>query len=72
MAVSLSMVTAAVLSAKVSVVDSGEVGRSIVYSRYNNGSRTLPCGTPALTDASSVYSVSTFRGSVCSVNRILG
>jgi hypothetical protein len=24
------------------VVDSGEVGRSAVYSRYINGSRTLP------------------------------
>jgi hypothetical protein len=30
------------------VVDSGEVGRSAVYSRYNNGPRTLPWGTPAL------------------------
>jgi hypothetical protein len=30
------------------VVDSGEVGRSAVYSRYNNGPRTLSGGTPAL------------------------
>jgi hypothetical protein len=29
----------AVSSAKVAVVDSGEVGRSAVYSRYNNGPR---------------------------------
>jgi hypothetical protein len=59
MAGSLS-VTTAVSSAKVAVVDSGEVGRSAVYSRYNNGARTLPWGTPALTDVSSVYLVSTF------------
>jgi hypothetical protein len=39
---------------------SGEVGRSVVYNRYNNGPRTLPWGTPALTDYSSVHSVSTF------------
>jgi hypothetical protein len=32
----------AVSSAKVAVVDSGELGRSTVYSRYNNGPRTLP------------------------------
>jgi hypothetical protein len=36
MAGSLS-VTTAVSSAKVAVVDSGEVGRSAVYRRYNNG-----------------------------------
>jgi hypothetical protein len=35
--------------AKVAVVDSVEVGRSAVYSRYNNGPRTLPWGTPTLT-----------------------
>jgi hypothetical protein len=51
----------AVSSAKVSVVDSGEVGRSAVYSRYNNGPRTLPWDTSTLTEDSSVYSVSTFR-----------
>jgi hypothetical protein len=60
MAGSLSMATTAVSSEKVAVADSGEVGRSAVYSRYNNGPRTLPCGTPALRDDSSVYSVSTF------------
>jgi hypothetical protein len=25
----------------------GEIGRSAVYMRYNNGPRTLPWGTPA-------------------------
>jgi hypothetical protein len=34
---SLSMVITAVSSAKFSVVDPSEVGRSAVYSRYNNG-----------------------------------
>jgi hypothetical protein len=53
------MATTVVSSANVAVVDSGEVGRSAVYSRYNNGPRTLPWGTPALTDDSSVYSAST-------------
>jgi hypothetical protein len=57
---SLPMSTTAVSSTKVAVVDSGEVGRSAVYSRDNNGPRTLSWGTPALTDDSSVYSVSTF------------
>jgi hypothetical protein len=42
MAGSLSVATTSVSSAKVAVVDSGEVGRSAVYSRYNNGPRTLP------------------------------
>jgi hypothetical protein len=55
------MTTTAVSLAMFAVVDSGEVGRSAVYSRYNNGPRTLPYGTtPALTDDSSMYSVSTF------------
>jgi hypothetical protein len=52
MAGSLSVATTAVSSAK--------VGRSAVCSRYNNGSRALPWGTPASTDDSSVYWVSTF------------
>jgi hypothetical protein len=64
------MATTAVLLAKVAVVDSGEVGRSAVYSKYSNGPMTLPWGTPALTNDSSVYSVSTFNP--CYVNRILG
>jgi hypothetical protein len=38
---SLSTVTTAVPSAKVAVVDSGEVGWCAMYSRYNNGPRTL-------------------------------
>jgi hypothetical protein len=36
------------LSAKVAVVDSGEVGKSAVYRRYNNGPRTLPWRTPRI------------------------
>jgi hypothetical protein len=55
MAGTLSMVTTAVSPDKVAVVDSGEVGRSAVYS-----ARTLPWATPALTDDSSMYSISTF------------
>jgi hypothetical protein len=35
MAVSLSVASTAISSAKVAVVESGEVGRSAVYSRYN-------------------------------------
>jgi hypothetical protein len=46
MAGSLSMATTAVSAAKVAVVDSGEVGRSAVYSRYNNSPRTLPWVRP--------------------------
>jgi hypothetical protein len=53
------LTTTAVLSAKFAI-DSGEVSRSAVYIRYSNGPRTLPWGTPALTEESSVYSVSTF------------
>jgi hypothetical protein len=64
MAGSLSVATTAVSSAKVAVVDCGEVGRSAVYSRYNNGPRTLPRGTRALTDDSSVYSVSTYANRI--------
>jgi hypothetical protein len=52
--------TTAVLLAKVAVVDSGEVGRSAVCSRYNDVPRTLPWDTPALIEDSSVYSVSAF------------
>jgi hypothetical protein len=57
---SLSMVTTAVSLAKAAVVDSGEVDRSAAYSRYNICHRTLPWGTPAFTDDSSVNSVSIF------------
>jgi hypothetical protein len=59
MAGSLSIARNAVSSTKVAVVDSGEVGKSVVYSRYNNGPRTLPWGMPALVGKSSVYSVPT-------------
>jgi hypothetical protein len=38
MAGSMSVATTVVSSAEVAVVDSGEVGRSAVCSRYNNGS----------------------------------
>jgi hypothetical protein len=47
--------TTAVSSAKVAVVDSGEVGRSAVYSTYNGGPRSLSWGTPVLPEDSSVY-----------------
>jgi hypothetical protein len=40
------MAATAVSSAKVALVDSGEVGRS---AAYNNDPRTLPWGTLALT-----------------------
>jgi hypothetical protein len=40
------MATTAV-SANVAVVDSNDVGRSVVYHRYNNGPKILPWGTPA-------------------------
>jgi hypothetical protein len=45
----------AVSSAKVAVIESGESGKSAVYSRYNNGPGTLPRCTPALIEESSVY-----------------
>jgi hypothetical protein len=45
-----------------------------VHSRYNNGPRTLPWGTSAFTDDTTVQCTrfQTFRGSVCYVNWILG
>jgi hypothetical protein len=61
---SLSVANTAVSSANVVIVNFGEVGRSAVYSRYNSGPRTLPSGTQALTEESSVYSVSKFHGKV--------
>jgi hypothetical protein len=60
MAGPLSVATTAVSLGNVAVVDSGEVGRPAVYSRYNNGPRTLRWGMPALTGDNSLYSVSTF------------
>jgi hypothetical protein len=38
-----------VSSAKVVVMESGEVDRSAVYRMYSKGPRTLLSGTPALT-----------------------
>jgi hypothetical protein len=52
---SLSVANTAVCSANVAVVDSVEVGWSAVCSMYNSGPRTLPWGTSALTEESSVY-----------------
>jgi hypothetical protein len=72
MAGSLSVATTALSSAKVAAADSGEVGRPAVYSGYNNGPRTLPWSTPALTEDSSVTRFQPLRGSVCYVNSILG
>jgi predicted DNA-binding transcriptional regulator AlpA len=54
------MVMTAVSSAKVAVMESGEVGRSAVYRMYSKGPRTLPWGTPVLTGVRSVRSVLTF------------
>jgi hypothetical protein len=54
------MALTAVSSAKVAVMESGEVGRSVVYRRYSKGLKTLPWGTPALTGVRSVRSVLTF------------
>jgi hypothetical protein len=59
MAGSLSMTITEVSSAKVAVVESGEVVRSEVYKRYRSGPRTLPWGVPAFTRESSMYSFST-------------
>jgi hypothetical protein len=43
---SLSVARPAVSSTKVAVADSGEVGRSAVYSRYRNGPSTVPWSAP--------------------------
>jgi hypothetical protein len=47
MAGSLSVAT----TAKVAVIDSGEVGRPVVYRSYNNGPGTVPWSALALTGA---------------------
>jgi hypothetical protein len=57
---SLSVANTAVSSANVAVVDSVEVGRSAVCSRYNNGPRTLPWHTSALTEEGPVYTISAY------------
>jgi hypothetical protein len=40
------MAMTAVSSAKVAVIESGEVGRSAVYRRYSKGPRMLLWGSP--------------------------
>jgi hypothetical protein len=57
MAGTLSVASTAVLSAKVAVVYSGEVGRSVMNSRYNNGRRALLWGVPALAGESSAMQI---------------
>jgi hypothetical protein len=64
--------TAVSLTEIAALVDFGKVGRSAVYSKYNNGPRTLAWGTSAFTDDSSMYSVSTFTRKCLYVIRILG
>jgi hypothetical protein len=49
---SLFVARRAVSSAKVAIAVLLVVGKSAVYSRYNNGLSTLPCGTP---DFASLY-----------------
>jgi hypothetical protein len=60
MAGSLSVANNAVSSAKFAVIISDEVGRSIVHSRYINGPKILPWGTPAFINISFLNSFSTF------------
>jgi hypothetical protein len=48
------------VSANVVVIDSVEVYRTALYSRYNSDPKTLLWGTPALTGESSNYSATTF------------
>jgi hypothetical protein len=50
MAELLSVANTAVSPANVVVADSVEICRSAVYSRCNSGPRTLPLGTPDLTE----------------------
>jgi hypothetical protein len=60
MAGSLSLVSTALTLVNVAVVDSCDLGRSAVYSRFGNDPRTLSWFTPQLTGESSLYSVSAF------------
>jgi hypothetical protein len=57
----------AVLSANVAVVDSVEVGRSVVYSRYNRRSRTLSWGKTALNSAKQYCLFSTASFVFCTI-----
>jgi hypothetical protein len=61
------MASTAVSTAKVAVVDSGEVGRSAVFSRYNNGPRTLPCCIRKVLQPAN--SIKVFRGFPWSQNK---
>jgi hypothetical protein len=70
--VHLSVASTALSSVKVAVVDSHEVGRSAVYSRYNTGLGTLPQGMPALTGGVLCTQFQPLRGSVCYASRSLG
>jgi hypothetical protein len=56
MAGSLSVSSTAVSSTKNALIDSGEVGSSVVYRKYNNDHMKMFWGTPALPGESSVYS----------------
>jgi hypothetical protein len=60
MAGSLSVANTAVLSTNVDVVDSGEVGRFVVYKRYNNGPRVFStaCDSASVTSVMSKWAVS--------------
>jgi hypothetical protein len=55
------MARTAALLVKVAEVDSGEGGRCAVYSKYNNGLRTLPWSTPALTGKSYQYCFNLYK-----------
>jgi hypothetical protein len=72
MAGSLSVATTTVSSAKVAVVDFGEVGRSAVCSRYNNGRRIQLGVHPHWLGRVLCTQFQPLRGSVCYANRILG
>jgi hypothetical protein len=55
---SLSVASTAVSLVKVVVADSGEVGRSAAYNKYNNGPMMLQ-GVLTFTGENSLYLVST-------------
>jgi hypothetical protein len=68
---SLSVASTAVSSAKVAVIDSGEVSMSAVYSRSNNGPRTLPWVTPLRLRRVLCTQFQLLQGSVFCAKRIL-
>jgi hypothetical protein len=65
------MASIAVSLAETVVLHSNEIGRSVIYSRHNHGSRTLPYGMPALTRESSVYPIQPLQGNISSQYMIL-